>query len=119
MLEKNFWKRLRATLPIGAFCCRIEAGYSTPGTPDVWVCLNGVHAWVELKVARGTRVLLTPQQVIWHRTCAKADGRSWVVVGSKDLIYLWPGTEADGARDRGIATGRIVNDPWDIILRGN
>ena len=119
MLEKQFWKRLRATLPTGAFCCRIEAGYSTPGTPDIWVCANGVQAWIELKVARGTRVLLTPQQVIWHRACAKAGGRSWIVAGAEDLIYLWPGTEAETVKDGGLATGNTVNGPWDIILRRN
>ena len=119
MLEKNFWKRLRATLPSGAFCCRIEAGYSTPGTPDVWVCMNGVQAWVELKVAHGNRLLLTPQQVIWHRACAKAGGRSWIVAGAKDHIYLWPGAKVEDARDWGVAGGVVVDNPWDIILRGN
>ena len=120
MLESKFWKLLKAHLPRSAFASRVESGYSTPGAPDLWVCMNGSQQWVELKVAKGTKILLTPQQVIWHRKCAAAGGSSWVAAWTPQDVLIWRGPDAERARNLGTLDADAVRLPisrvWEYIL---
>jgi hypothetical protein len=120
MLESKFWKLLKAHLPRSAFASRVESGYSTPGAPDLWVCMNGSQQWVELKVAKGTKILLTPQQVIWHRKCAAAGGSSWVAAWAPQDVLIWRGPDAERARNLGTLDADAVRLPisrvWEYIL---
>lgn len=121
MLESRFWKTLKVALPPDTFHARVESGYSTPGTPDLWVCRGGRSCWVELKVARGRKVLLSPTQVIWHRRCHAVAGRSCVVVHMPNGIGYWHGCHADSARALGLDDPLMQLFPdstavWEHIL---
>ena len=109
--EAHFWASLRKNIP-AAHWQRIESPTTGAGIPDVHGCLDGVSAWIELKIIRGKRVLLTPQQCNW--LCGYP-GRCFVVAQHvpTNYIYAWPGEFAREVRADGMdADGRRSIKDW-------
>lgn len=77
--EARFWDSLRNAAPAGAAMLRIEDSLGR-GVPDVNICLNGVESWVELKIARGSKVEFQKGQLAWMVERTRAGGRCFVVV---------------------------------------
>lgn len=50
---------------------------TTPGTPDVYCCVNGHHVWLEFKRPDGGRA--EQSQKAWHNALGGAGGEVWVV----------------------------------------
>lgn len=110
-LEKRFWSTFKKNLPMGCHIQRIETGSTGLGIPDVNLCHSGVETWVELKVVKGKRVELSPQQVVWHHKRWRAGGSSYILArdkfegprkGKGDNIYLWCGKDATMVAEQGI-----------------
>ena len=63
--ESNFWKQLKRNLPKKTFVQRLE-NKSGGGVPDVFALVDGLPVWLELKVAKSNKVIISPHQIAWH-----------------------------------------------------
>jgi hypothetical protein len=122
--EKTFWSLLRGHLPKKSHVQRIETGSTGRGIPDVNFCWQGVEVWIELKIVKGRRVELSPEQVAWMFRRARAGGLCWVMArdvadgprkGKYDRIYLWPGDCAAKVLEEGLAAegATVFERPYD------
>ena len=100
---------MKRSLPLRAHTTRIENRHGG-GVPDLFIQWDGVGFWVELKVAKGSRVLLSPEQVVWHLRQSAAEGRSYVLVKCPLPPYLraYPGSAAPLIASEGLSCGRAV-----------
>jgi hypothetical protein len=48
-----------------------------PGTPDVYLCVNGQSIWLEFKRPGGGRA--EESQKVWHKALTSAGGEVWIV----------------------------------------
>jgi len=128
-LESTFWKLLRSHLPKGTHHQRIETGSVGTGIPDVNVCLEGIESWWELKVVKGKRVELSPEQSAWAFRRWRSGGRTFIVArdkydkvrkGRADKIYIWRGSAGPAIIEHGIeAPDAITFDApfdWGAIM---
>ena len=79
MSESNFWKTVKRNLPSDCHATRIENRHGG-GVPDIHIVWNGFAFWIELKVIKGNKVLLSPHQVAWNTAYCKKGGVSFVLV---------------------------------------
>jgi len=68
MKEYNLWLNLKRNLAAPLWQ-RIETGGTGRGIPDVFGAYKGVCCWVELKIARGNKVHLTPEHRLVDKIC--------------------------------------------------
>ena len=90
--ESNFWKQLKRNLPKKTFVQRLE-NKSGGGVPDVFALVDGLPVWLELKVSKNNRVIISPHQIAWHMSYFSKGGKSFFLVrgaSAKDL-YLFGG----------------------------
>ena len=73
--EQNLWKSLKATLPRGTFCQRME-NRAGAGVPDVYLVLDGQSLFLELKVAKVSQFAPRPSQLAWNASHSLSGGRS-------------------------------------------
>ena len=127
--EKTFWNLVRGHLPPKSHFQRIETGGTGKGIPDVNFCWKGIEVWIELKIVKGKRILLAPEQVAWMFRRTKVGGRCWIMArdiadgprkGKYDRIYLWSGEHAGEVLENGVQTdhARVFERPydWDAII---
>ena len=97
---------MRKSLPKKTFATRIENKHGG-GIPDVHVVWNGIPFWVELKVASGTRIKLTPNQVAWNAAYWARGGLNFILVKDpvSKLLLLFDGCHGSEALDAGIKSG--------------
>ena len=73
----------------------------TLGIPDLLICDDkNLFHFVELKVTRGNVVKLSANQISWLTRYENAS--TWVLVRTKDEIYLYSGKQAVDLRIRGL-----------------
>ena len=102
--EARFWQSLRKKLPKKTHATRIENKHGG-GVPDVHIAQDGFVYWVELKVAKSNKVLISPDQTAWHVAFNRCGGQSFILVKrSKDrCVFLFEGNSATEVRDSGLA----------------
>ena len=91
--ESRFWKKIKQGLSgADVICTRIENS-STQGIPDLLLLdrENQFHL-LELKVAKGLKVLLSPHQVSFAARHASA--RAWSVVQKGETVSLYRSDQA-------------------------
>ncbi len=91
--ESSFWKQVKTGLSnTDVVCTRIENS-STPGVPDLLLLdrQKNFHL-LELKVAKGNKVLLSPHQVSFATRHWGAN--SWIAVKKDDTVYLYRADQA-------------------------
>ena len=91
--ESSFWRQIKTGLSsTDVVCTRIENS-STQGIPDLLLLdrQNQFHL-IELKVAKGYKVLLSPHQVSF--ATRHKDARSWIVAKKDDTVYLYRADQA-------------------------
>lgn len=128
------WAKIRnGTKPSKVHWTRIESR-AGPGVPDVNGCYKGLEVWLELKLSRGNRVLLSEFQTNWIDRRIAAGGVAWIIVlpivqrppeyfpsGSKPPILLYFGDQARGVMEQGIALRprAMLCAPydWDAFVR--
>lgn len=103
MSERLLWQKFRAALGGKAHLQRIES-FTAAGIPDVEYCCDGESGWIELKYGKmpakgGTAVFksqrgLAPAQVEWLVCRRRNGGRSWILVGIEDNLFLVDGLKA-------------------------
>jgi hypothetical protein len=116
--EAHFWAAIRTHIP-EAHWQRIESGLTAAGVPDVNGCYLGHEVWLELKIVRGRRVHLTPNQTNWLVKRSTYGGHCFVVAQDiEGKILLWAGRFAREVMEDGIrALGRIDIEDWDHLKK--
>ena len=101
--ESRLWKSLRDGVT-GIHWVRIES-WASPGVPDVNGCGDFGEFWIELKVTKSNRVVLSPHQISWHLTRARHSGRSYILAreASRDPLFLFSGNQAKDLADKKIS----------------
>jgi Holliday junction resolvase len=95
---------VRTHLPPKTQATRIENRHGG-GVPDLFLQMDGVGLWVELKVEKSSRVLLTPNQVAWHLRHAACGGRSYVMCRcpASPKVVIVPGSSAALVASEGLS----------------
>jgi len=103
MSESNFWKTVKRNLPSDCHSTRIE-NRNGGGVPDVHIVWNGFAFWIELKVSKGNKVLLSPHQVAWNSAYCRKGGVSFILVQvpRQKSIVLFDGSLALEVFDKGL-----------------
>ena len=92
--ESKLWKVLRDGIT-DIHWVRIES-WSSPGVPDVNGCAEFGEFWIELKIIKHKRVVLSPHQIAWHVTRSRHSGRSYILarVAARTPLILFSGERA-------------------------
>jgi Holliday junction resolvase len=127
--EKTFYKLFKKHLPSVADCQRIETGSTGLGIPDLNVCHKGREIWIELKIVKGRRVKLSPEQIAWHHRRNRAGGETYIIArdkydgprkGKMDVIYIWKGKVVVEVFEKGIdypAMATFISPfKWDDVM---
>ena len=90
--ERQLWNSLRQKLPKKTHCQRIE-NRAGEGMPDVYLCMDGVPVWAELKITKNDRFSLSKSQIAWHLGHTRCGGVSFFLVHepSTGLVFLFDG----------------------------
>ena len=101
--ESRLWKTLRDGVT-DVHWTRIES-WSSPGVPDVNCCASFGEFWIELKVTKSNRILLSPHQIAWHTLRSRHGGRSYILTreAAKDPLFLFSGRFAKQLADAKIS----------------
>ena len=116
--EKNLSKLLKLNLPKKTHFQRIENRVSS-GTPDCYLCHNGLSVFVELKTTKNNRVSMRPSQIAWNLSHSRAKGLSFILV--KHLLtsnlFLFDGCQAMDVSDEGLLVQSLYEGKnFDEIL---
>ena len=100
--EQSLWKLLKQNLPKKTHCERIE-NRSGEGMPDVYLCMDGVPVWLELKLTKNNRVKVSKSQIAWHCSHSRCGGVSFFLANdpSTSDLFLFDGAsviEISGSR---------------------
>ena len=103
MSESNFWKTVKRNLPSDCHSTRIE-NRNGGGIADVHIVWNGFAFWIELKVCKGNKVLLSPHQIAWNSAYCRKGGVSFILVQvpRQKSIVLFDGSLASEVFDKGL-----------------
>jgi len=63
------------------------------GMPDVYICMDGVPLWVELKIIKNNRVSVSKSQMAWHSAHNRCGGVSFFLLHDpcQGDLYLFGG----------------------------
>ena len=64
--------------------------------PDVYLCMNGVPVWCELKIIKNGRITLSTSQIAWHLAHTRCGGASFFLVHDPSTgdVFLFEGGKA-------------------------
>lgn len=90
--ERQLWNSLRQKLPKKTHCQRIE-NRAGEGMPDVYLCMDGVPVWAELKITKNDRFTISKSQIAWHLGHSRCGGVSFFLVHEPPtgLVFLFDG----------------------------
>ena len=73
--------------------------------PDVHLLCDGLPVWIELKVAKGNAVKVSPHQVAWHMAYSNRGGLSFFLVKalSTRTLVLFEGSEGPNLLSGGLS----------------
>jgi hypothetical protein len=120
--ESKLWRALRDGIT-DIHWVRIES-WSSPGVPDVNGCAEFGEFWIELKIIKNKRIVLSPHQIAWHVTRSRHQGRSYILAreAARTPLILFYGKQAKDLVD--LKMGEIppiceIPHPYDwSLLRG-
>ena len=101
--EKNLAKLFKLKLPKKTHYQRIES-IASSGTPDTYLCHEGLSVFVELKTTKNNRVSVRPSQIAWNLSHSRAKGLSFFLVKhllTSDL-FLFEGRQAIEISEKGL-----------------
>ena len=99
--EANFWRSIKTGLSNTDTCFTRIENTSALGTPDLLLLdRNKSFHLIELKVAKGNKVLLSPHQIAF---CIRHRGaNSWVLVKKDDDVLLYRADQAIELFEQGV-----------------
>ncbi len=64
--------------------------------PDVYICMDGVPLWVELKIIKNNRIIPQKSQIAWHISYDRSNGISFFLASSpkERCLFLFEGRKA-------------------------
>lgn len=88
--ERAFYEYIAPKLRAHGHLQRIESGQTSPGIPDMCLCINGIEAWIELKVA-SPHVLLRKEQYAWGVSASAYGRKCYVLAWDPEVehVLLW------------------------------
>ena len=92
--ESKFWKEVKENLP-NIHWTRFENRVAQ-GVPDCYGISDGISIWVELKVIRSNKIVLSPFQKSWNFSHSLQGGRGFIMAETPDplLLSIWPSSIA-------------------------
>ena len=94
--------------------------------PDVYLCMDGVPVWVELKIIKRNGIVLQPSQIAWHTSHSRCGGVSFFLgySPSEGLAFLFDGADAlkiqgarcDVLRPMALSEGKLCDVPATLRL---
>ena len=101
--EKALSTSLKQKLPKKSHYQRIE-NRAGEGMPDVYMCLDGVPIWLELKIIKSNRITVNKSQIAWHLGHSRCNGVSFFLLHdpSKGDVLLFDGSFAFKFQGSGI-----------------
>lgn len=90
--EQSLWNSLRQHLPKKTHFQRIE-NRAGEGMPDVYLCMDGVPIWSELKIIKNGKVSISKSQIAWHLGHTRCNGVSFFLLHcpSTGNVFLFDG----------------------------
>lgn len=93
---------MKQNLPRKTHSERIE-NRSAEGMPDVYLCIDGVPIWLELKIIKNGRVSVSKSQIAWHSSHSRCGGVGFFLLHdpSTSDLFLFDGAsviEIHGSR---------------------
>ena len=117
--ESKLWRALRDGIT-NIHWVRIES-WSSPGVPDLNGCAEFGEFWIELKIIKNKRIVLSPHQIAWHVTRSRHHGRSYILAreAARTPLILFSGKQAKDLAD--LKMGEIppileISHPYDWSL---
>lgn len=106
---------MKQKLPRKTHCQRLENRVSE-GMPDVYMCMNGVVIWLELKIIKHSKVSVSKSQIAWHLGHSRCGGVSFFLLHepSSGDVYLF-----DGAKVTEFLGSRIEDVGSMALFRGS
>ena len=110
--ESKFWKQVKENLS-EIHWTRLENRIGQ-GIPDCYGISAGISVWLELKVIRSNKIVLSPFQKSWNYNHSLQGGRNFIVATTfpQSLLYIFPGIVAP-------SIGSIAHCPspnWQIDM---
>ena len=86
--------------------------------PDVYLCMDGVPVWCELKIIKNNRVSLSTSQIAWHLAHTRCNGVSFFLVHDPSTgdVFLFDGAAAPEICDSRLDNSRAA-PVWHGPLR--
>ena len=105
--ESKFWKQVKENLT-DIHWTRLENRIGQ-GIPDCYGISAGISVWVELKVIRSNKIVLSPFQKSWHFSHSLQGGRSFIMLQhlGERLAYIFPSS---------IAVSIAALSPHDAVM---
>ncbi len=98
----------------------VESHDTSPGIPDLDICINGIEARMELKFSReNNKFTLRPTQVAWFRRRNKAKGSRNFILWCQEIagdryFHIIPGKKVPHLGKRSYDQDRaMVSKTWD------
>tara|TARA_R110000782_G_scaffold46884_1_gene103327 strand:- start:3797 stop:4255 length:459 start_codon:yes stop_codon:yes gene_type:complete len=120
--ETNFWKTVKKNL-VGFKWVRLES-WATKGVPDLMgFTETGDILTIELKVAKGNKVLLSPHQIAFHvehqnSPCFILVKRAFDKAPRKSEVYLYTASQVRQISEQGLAVLPIYHSLSPIDWSG-
>ena len=110
--ESKFWKQVKENLT-QIHWTRFENRIGQ-GVPDCYGISAGISVWVELKVIRSNKIVLSPFQKSWNFSHSLQGGRNFIMATTfpQRLLYIFSGIVAP-------SIGSIANLPphhWAVDM---
>ena len=98
---------MKQKLPRKTYCQRLENRVSE-GMPDVYMCMDSVVIWLELKIIKHSKVSVSKSQIAWHLGHSRCGGVSFFLLHepSSGDVFLFDGgkvLEIHGSRIENLA----------------
>ena len=92
--ESKFWKQVKENLS-DIHWTRLENRIGQ-GIPDCYGISAGISVWLELKVIRSNKIVLSPFQKSWNFSHSLQGGRSFIIATTfpQSLLYIFSGIVA-------------------------
>ena len=92
----------------------------------MYLCMDGVPVWVELKIIKGNKIEVQPSQIAWHTSHSRCGGVSFFLASApkEGLVFLFDGGSAaqiqgicfDDLRPAALWSGDIGSAPCALRL---
>ena len=107
--EKNLWLKVKKNLPHDCYATLIE-NRMDGGVPDVHIIWNGLAFWIELKLTKANKIILSPNQIAWNTKYSLNNGLAYILVQrvGEGSLFLFRGDDARELATNGLNTEPII-----------